>query len=97
MVLDASWGEFLRMLEYKSDWYSRWFIRIDQFYPSSQTCSNCGYQNEAIRRGSIRTWTCPNCGTFHDRDYNASKNIEQEGLRKLREQLATGKIEYRTV
>ena len=96
-VLDASWGEFLRMLEYKSDWYSRWFIRIDQFYPSSQTCSNCGYQNEAIRRGSIRTWTCPNCGTFHDRDYNASKNIEQEGLRKLREQLATGKIEYRTV
>ena len=82
-ILDAGWGEFLRMLEYKSDWYSRWFVRIDRFYPSSQICSNCGYQNKVTKSGKIRTWTCPNCGTFHDRDYNASKNIEQEGLRKL--------------
>lgn len=74
-VADVSWAEFFRMLEYKSQWAGRTFIRIDRFFPSSQTCSSCGYKNAAVKDEKVRAWTCPQCGARHDRDINAAINI----------------------
>lgn len=82
-ITDASFGELIRQLEYKSTWYGRTLIKIDTFYPSSQLCHVCGYQFKEAKDLSIRNWTCPNCHTLHDRDINAAKNILQEGLRTL--------------
>ncbi len=80
-IADASWGIFLDMLEYKSLWYDRKYIKINPFFPSSQLCSSCGHQNINMKKLYIRTWVCPICGEFHHRDVNAAKNIKAEGLR----------------
>jgi putative transposase len=85
-VADASFSMFVAMLEYKAKWYGRTIVKIDRFYPSTQICSGCGFQNKAIRgmKGlKVREWTCPCCGEVHDRDLNASMNIDREGLRIL--------------
>lgn len=82
-INDVSWGEFMRMLEYKAAWHRKVVVKIDQFYPSSQLCSVCGYRNEGTKDLKVRKWTCPQCGTPHDRDINAAKNILTEGLRLL--------------
>lgn len=80
-ISDASWSKFVEFLAYKCSWYGKELVKIDKFFPSSQTCSCCGYKNPDIKNLEIRKWTCPNCQTEHDRDVNAAKNILNEGLK----------------
>jgi putative transposase len=78
-VLDASWGEFSRQLEYKAIWNRSHVAVIDRWYPSSKTCHDCGAVKAALTLGD-RSWTCV-CGVVHDRDLNAARNIRTEGLK----------------
>ena len=87
-VSDAAWGDFRRQLAYKTAWYGKTVSVVDRFYPSSQLCSSCGEQWDGTKDLSVREWVCPVCGTHHDRDVNAAKNILSEGLRLLAEQPA---------
>jgi len=73
-ISDVSWSKFVEFLKYKSEWYGAKLIQIDKFFPSSKTCSVCGYVIDKLPL-SKRKWTCPYCNTTHDRDINASKNI----------------------
>jgi putative transposase len=79
-ISDVSWGEFFRQLNYKAILYGCDLIKVPTFYPSSQTCSNCGFQNPITKNLNVRSWFCPKCGTFHDRDINAAVNILQKAL-----------------
>lgn len=79
-VMDAAHRETFRQLEYKGRWNNRNVVFIDRWFPSSQLCSLCGYRHSSLRRDE-RHWTCPDCGTHHDRDVNAAQNIKNEGLR----------------
>lgn len=81
-IADASFGEFSRQLTYKCAWYGRTLVTADRWYPSSKTCSCCGHVLDELRL-DVREWTCPKCGTVHDRDLNAAKNVLVEGLRRL--------------
>lgn len=81
-IAEMNFGEFRRMLEYKARWYNRKIVFVDKFYPSSKTCSHCGYKYKDLTL-SIREWTCPECGTTHDRDVNAAVNILHEGMKKI--------------
>ncbi|WP_455351386.1 RNA-guided endonuclease InsQ/TnpB family protein [Streptomyces sp. SYSU K217416] len=79
-VHDAGWSQFLKLCEYKSTRRGRTFTKVDRFFPSSQVCSACGFR-DGPKPLNVRTWTCPNCDTIHDRDWNAGKNIRHEGRR----------------
>lgn len=79
-ISDVSWHEFFRQLTYKTELYGGELLKVDTFYPSSQTCSTCGYKNKNIKNLGIRTWTCPHCGSCHDRDVNAARNILKHAL-----------------
>jgi putative transposase len=78
-ISDVGWGEFVRQLEYKAQWYGRTLVKIDRFYPSSKTCSACKHVLDALPLDR-REWVCPDCGAAHDRDTNAARNILAEGL-----------------
>jgi putative transposase len=78
-ISDSGWRQLRSMLEYKADWYGREIIAIDRWYPSSKTCSDCGHLL-AVLPLNVREWTCPACGTGHDRDVNAARNILAVGL-----------------
>jgi putative transposase len=78
-ISDASWGELIRQLAYKCQWYGRELIKIDRWFPSSKRCGNCGHIVDKLPL-NIREWECPKCGVNHDRDINASKNILAAGL-----------------
>lgn len=79
---DVSFGEFERILSYKCAAKGRHLVKVGRFYPSTKTCSECDYKNDSITL-DVREWDCPHCGTHHDRDVNAARNILNEGLRLL--------------
>ena len=79
-IASVSWSKFFAMLEYKAMWYGNDIIRIPTTYPSSQTCSCCGYKNPLVKNLAVRNWECPECHTKHNRDTNAGINILNKGL-----------------
>ena len=81
-ISDASWGTLVNFLEYKSARAGKAFVKIDRWFPSSKACSSCGAVCDKLPL-DVRAWTCPHCGTAHDRDINAAINIRDEGLRIL--------------
>src|SRR5439155_18025042 len=78
-ISDVGWGELVRQLEYKAQWYGRTLIKIDKGYPSSKRCVDCGHILDSLPL-DVRVWTCPECGVAHDRDLNAAQNILAAGL-----------------
>lgn len=89
-IADASWGNFVTLLQYKCDWYGKELVKVNRFYPSSKTCGDCGWINQNLKL-SDREWTCKSCGVIHDRDVNASKNILKEGLKNI----SAGTVDYK--
>jgi len=81
-ISDCGWGQFCTMLKYKAEWEGKYYIEVNRFFPSSKTCNHCLHQVDKLSL-DIRSWQCPKCGTIHDRDVNAAKNIRDEGLRIL--------------
>ena len=75
VISDASWSTFVETLTYKANWCGRTLSRADAFSASSQLCHVCGYRNRKVKNIAVREWTCPDCHTTHDRDYNAAKNL----------------------
>lgn len=80
-VHDNGWRMFVEMLDYKQSRLGHGLQKVDRFFPSSQLCSVCGHKEQAVRNLSIRHWECAVCGANHDRDHNAARNVDQEGLR----------------
>lgn len=78
---DAAMGDVLQKLKYKAEWQRVPIQQIGRFEPSSQLCHVCGYQNRNVKNLSIRKWTCPECGSHHDRDINAAINIRDMALK----------------
>ena len=78
-IADAGWGEFVRQLAYKAEWAGRSLVAIDQWFPSTKRCSDCGHTLSSLPL-SARKWDCPECGAHHDRDHNAAINIKAAGL-----------------
>ena len=82
-ITNASLRELERQLEYKEKQKNKTLVKINAYYPSSQICSSCGYQNKLVKDLNIRNWSCPKCNHEHERDVNASINILFQGLLKL--------------
>ncbi len=81
-ISDASWGELIRQLAYKCEWYGRKLIKIDRWFPSSKRCGNCGHIVDKLPL-NIREWECPKCEANHDRDINAANNILAADARRV--------------
>ncbi len=78
-ISDASWGEFVRQLEYKTKWYGSTLVKVDRFYPSSKTCASCGTVKAKLPLAT-RTYACEHCGHKIERDLNAAINLARQGL-----------------
>ena len=89
-ISDASWGKFVSMLTYNAEWNNKKVVKVDRYFPSSQTCNVCGYVNKDIKNLSVREWECPHCHTHHDRDINAAINILHFGLNNI----SAGTVDY---
>lgn len=89
-VTDAGWGSFVAMLTYKAEWNGKQVVKIDRYFPSSQTCNVCGYINGQTKDLSVREWDCPICHTHHNRDVNAAINILRFGLNHI----SAGTVDY---
>ena len=89
-ISDSSWGKFVSMLTYKAEWNNKKVVKVDRYFPSSQTCNVCGYVNKDIKNLSVREWECPHCHTHHDRDINAAINILHFGLNNI----SAGTVDY---
>ena len=81
-ISDVSWSKFISILSYKCDWNGAKLHKINRWFASSKTCSECGYQIDNLDL-SIREWVCPDCGEVHDRDINAARNILKKGESEL--------------
>ncbi|MFE4589431.1 RNA-guided endonuclease InsQ/TnpB family protein [Streptomyces laurentii] len=79
-IRDAAWGELLRQLRYKCDWYGRTLVVVDRFFPSTRRCSACHAKGPRLDV-PVREWACGECGVVHDRDRNAAVNLRDEGMR----------------
>lgn len=77
-ISDAGWSMIVQQLRYKAEWYGKTFVQIDRWYPSTKTCSTCGYTMETLPL-DVREWVCPSCGVEHDRDVNAAQVIKGVG------------------
>lgn len=91
-VLDAGWGMFRSFLTYKAERNGTQLVIVDRFFPSSKRCSGCGSRHPALTLND-RAWTCTSCGTHHDRDLNAARNLDQEGRRLVEAYVAAGLAE----
>ena len=80
-ISDVRWSQLLNFIKYKCSWYGKEFKQVDRFYASSKICSCCGtYHKDIVNSLSVREWNCPDCGTRHDRDVNAARNILLQAL-----------------
>ena len=89
-ISDASWSNFVSMLSYKAEWNGKKVMKVDRYFPSSQTCNVCGYVNKQIKDLSVREWEFPECHTHHDRDINAAINILHFGINNI----SAGTVDY---
>ena len=86
-TMDNAFGMFRNQLARALEESGGRLVRVGKFYPSSQLCHDCGYQNKAVKDLSVREWVCPACGAHHDRDVNAALNLRDEGHRLVLEEL----------
>ena len=82
-TIDNSYSMFLEMLDYKMKQNNKKLVKISMYYPSSKRCNNCGYIHKDLLL-TQKEWTCPNCGTVLQRDFNAARNIKEEGLKMIK-------------
>lgn len=82
-ISDVSWTKFVTMIEYKAKIYGSTVVKVPRFYASSQLCNHCSYKNKEVKNLNVRKWTCPICGTHHDRDNNAADNILDKALKMV--------------
>jgi putative transposase len=94
-ILDVAWGKFIDILEYKASWNDKQVVHVDRFFPSSKTCNKCGWINNSLTLKD-RSWTCSNCNTNLDRDFNAAINILNEGYRLniIEDKTSVGTTDY---